>query len=423
MRTCRPALLVACVTMLVVLAGVVIGCGGNPMRPPAATTTIAFESSRPVDGSGTVLNVSGNVWTIQSDGTGATPLTRLANVASSDAELTWSADGSRIAFISSRALDGSNAANANGTFNLWVMKADGTGALPLTRYTTGAGQGILDPAWSPDGRKIAFDSDRALDGSDSANVNRTRNVWVVNIDGTGIRPLTRYVANTGGAALPAWSRDSSKVAFTSSGALDGSDISRAFNIWTINPDGSGATPLTKFTASSNIQASFSPDGAKIAFISNRPLDGSDASMPVTNIWVARADGSEAIPLTKHTAAGADVGQFFTVWSPDGKKIAFPSTAALDGSDSANPNSTTNVWLANTDGSGATPLTRLTYPGTAAGAFPYGWSPDGANLVFTSDGAVDGSDVRAITNIWVMKADGSNARPLTTDGNSWPAWKP
>jgi Tol biopolymer transport system component len=191
----------------------------------------------------------------------------------------------------------------------------------------------------------------------------------------------------------------------------------------MNADGSSAAPLTRFAAAFSFHPVFSPDGTKLAFLSNRGLDGSDVFTGASNIWVAKADGSGAIPLTKYTAAGAGAAQGFTAWSPDGKKLAFASNAALDGSDAVSTNSTSNVWVANADGSGATPLTKLTYPGVAAGAFPYGWSTDSANLVFVSDGALDGSNVRIFSNVWVMKADGSNIMPLTRTGGASPAWKP
>jgi len=425
MQSCRktliPLFMVLRVLTVVALFGLVTGCGGNSTQPPA--TTIAFESSRALDGSDTLAN-TGNIWVIKSDGSGATPLTRLTGVAASDADLVWSVDVSKIAFISSRALDGSNAVNANDTFNIWLMNADGSGATPLTRLTTTSGQGTLELAWSPDGRKIAFSSNRALDGSDAVNTNQTSNIWVVNTDGTGAIPLTRYTVNSAGASSPVWSRDGSKIAFNSGGALDGSDTPfTAFNTWVMNADGSSAAPLTRFAAAFSFHPVFSPDGTNLAFLSNRGLDGSDVFTRVSNIWVAKADGSGAIPITKYTAVGAEAAQGFTVWSPDGKKLAFASNAALDGRDAVSTNSTSNVWVANADGSGATSLTKLTYPGVAAGAYPYGWSPDSANLVFASDGALDGSNVRIFSNVWVMKADGSNVMPLTRAGSSSPAWKP
>jgi Tol biopolymer transport system component len=411
--------------------GLVAGCGGTASQPPIKT--IAFESSRALDGSDAV-NSAGNIWLANADGSGPRPLTRLTD-GSSDDELVWSPDGSRLAFLSFRPMDGGNGA-ANTANNLWVMNADGSGATPLTRLTNFniSSYGLV---WSPDERKIVFTSNRALDGSDATTAHFTDNIWLANADGTGVTPLTRLDGTFAGASLPAWSQDGSKIAFTSGGAFDGSNTAGPnFNLWVMNADGSGATPLTRFLNAANMQPVFSPDGTKLAFLSSRALDGSDVFLGAsTNLWVAATDGSGATPLTRYTAGSAMVEGNGIFWSPDGKKIAFTSSGALDGSNAVNTNSTDNVWLANVDGSGATSLTRLSYPASSppfhSGAFADEWSADGANLAFVSDRALDDSNLRepfGISNAWVMNADGTHAAPLTNlplskAGSFSPAWKP
>lgn len=411
--------------------GLVAGCGGTASHPP--TNTISFESSRALDGSD-ALNGGGNIWLANADGSGPRPLTRHTD-GSFDDELVWSPDGRRLAFLSSRPLDGGNGA-ANTAFNLWVMNADGSGATPLTRLTNlnVSSYGLV---CSPDGQKIAFNSNLALNGSSATTANFTQNIWLANTDGTGVKPLTRLDGTFAGASLPVWSQDGSKIAFTSGGAFDGSNTAGpTFNLWVMNADGSGAAALTRFVNAANMQPVFSPDGTKLAFLSSRALDGGDVFLGAsTNLWVAAADGSGATPLTRYTVGSAMVEGNGIFWSPDGKKIAFTSSGALDGSNAVNTNSTDNVWLANADGSRATPLTRLSYPASSppvhSGAFAEGWSSDGANLAFVSDRALDGSNVQVphgISNVWVVKSDGTNATPLTNlplsnAGSFSPAWKP
>jgi Tol biopolymer transport system component len=161
----------------------------------------------------------------------------------------WSPDGSKIAFQSERALDGSNATNTNATDNIWVMKADGSGAAPLTKLTAfRANNGAT--VWSPDGSKITFHSQRALDGSDAGNTNGTDNIWVMGADGTGAVPLSKLTALNAGSFEPVWSREGSKLAFDSQRALDGSaaaNTNNVSNIWVMSADGSAAVPLTKLT--------------------------------------------------------------------------------------------------------------------------------------------------------------------------------
>jgi Tol biopolymer transport system component len=253
------------------------------------------------------------------------------------------------------------------------------------------------------------------------NANGTSNIWVANSNGTGVVPLTRFtIAN---ASSPAWSPNGSKIAFNSTGTLNGADTAFFPNIWAMNADGAGAAPVTRSNAVFSEHPSFSPDGARLAFLSNRALDGSDTATGGSNLWIANVDGSGAIPLTRYSAL--NVGSTFGgIWSPDGRKLAFESTAALDGSDAFNMNSTKNLWVAKTDGSGAVPLTRLAYSSFSAfGATPTGWSPDGNSLAFTSDAAIDNNNIPSFLNAWVIKADGSGSTPLTTVGGTSPAWKP
>jgi TolB protein len=330
-------------------------------------------SRRALDGSDAAnANSTNNIWVVKSDGSGATALTRLTALDADCVEPVWSPDGSKIAFTSARALDGSDAGTNP---NIWVAGADGSGATPLTKLT--APTGTASPVWSPDGSKIAFVSRRALDGSDARNLNNTDNIWVMKSDGSGATPLTRITAAEAHSFNPTWSPDGSKLAFQSERALDGSDAAgpnTTVNVWTMKADGSGAAPLTKLTAvKANTEILvWSPDGSKIAFDSSRALDGSDAANNsfVSNIWVMNADGSAAVALTKLAVVNSE--SFDPVWSRDGSKIAFDSRRALDGSNAANPNSVSNIWLMNADGSSAVPLTKL----TAANADSVGpsWKP-------------------------------------------------
>jgi Tol biopolymer transport system component len=395
----------------------------NAVSFTIAADTISFQSSRALDGSNAAnANTTSNIWLVNPDGSGQIPLTKLtASGANSDSP-RWSADGTKIMFRSLRALDGSNASNSGA--NIWVMNADGSGATALTKITN-ADSGE-DGIWSPDSSRVAFDSDRALDGSDAKNgTNDTENVWVINGDGSGLMPLTKLTALAPGippegSFMDTWSPDGSKITFDSERAFDGSNAFVATNnIWVMNPDGSGASPLTRLIASGpgSFVAAFSPDGSKIAFVSTRALDGSDSpnTNNTENLWVMNADGSNPIPLTKTTAALARVvDRSLPAWSPDGTKIAFSANLALDGSNAQNTNGVFNIWIVNVDGSGRAPLTKLTASGLL-GCFDSLWSSDGSKIFFDSSRALDGSDAsntNNTSNIWIMNADGSAATPLT-----------
>jgi dipeptidyl aminopeptidase/acylaminoacyl peptidase len=125
----------------------------------------------------------------------------------------WSPDGKQIAYYSE--VGGQPA-------DLFLMDADGRNVRQLTRTPEAEGY----PAWSPDGRQIAFES-HTPDGN--------FDVYVMNADGSNVRRLTREPRRDVG---PAWSPDGLKLAFMSD--RDGKE----FNLYWMNTDGSAVEQLT-----------------------------------------------------------------------------------------------------------------------------------------------------------------------------------
>ena len=139
--------------------------------------------------------------------------TAITHNSTNDWDPAWLPDGRRIAFNSDR----------NGDRDIYVMNADGSDVVQLTDNPGGDG----DPAWSPDGRWIAFISQRDGDW-DWDNWDWEWDIYVMNADGSGVIQLTD---NPGGDGDPAWSPDGRWIAFTSGG-----------NIYVMNIDGSGCDP-------------------------------------------------------------------------------------------------------------------------------------------------------------------------------------
>jgi TolB protein len=203
----------------------------------------------------------GEIYVINADGTGKRRLTRDAAF---DCCPSWSADGTKILFTSAR--DGNN--------EIYVMNADGTGQRTISPSPSTQEFGAV---WSPDGRTIAFASDRAgrpCPGLSGPGCNWE--VYLMNADGSSPRNLTRHPWSDGRRGGLLWSPDSEKIAF-------GTNRDKDTEIYVMNADGSGQRRLTR-TPGEQWAFSWSPDGRQLAF----------AQFPVKPKWaffVMNADGT------------------------------------------------------------------------------------------------------------------------------------
>lgn len=147
------------------------------------------------------------------------------------------------------------------------------------------------PHISPDGKKVAFCSDRTGEF----------NIYVMNLDGTDLTRLTDF-----DSCNPQWSPDGSQIAFHS-------DVTGDFDIYKMDADGSNLVNLTNNPAT-DMGPNWSPDGKRISFISSRNSVGEN-----TDIFIMNSDGSGVVDLTNNPSTNSGGS-----WSPDGRYLVFES---------------------------------------------------------------------------------------------------
>jgi dipeptidyl aminopeptidase/acylaminoacyl peptidase len=189
-------------------------------------------------------------------------------------------------------------------------------------------------------------------------------------DGSNPRQVTS-LTGTWNATQAAWSPDGNRfvVEISPRGAA-------ATDLYVVNADGSSLTQITDYPGS-EMHPTWSPDGTRIAFTSSG------------DIWTVAPDGSGLAQITNLAKSASHPD-----WSPDGNRIAFHEYDFPY----------LRIWVADADGSNATPVTGDGYNAEPA------WSPDGTMLVYNNNG-----------ELWIMNSDGTGRVPLGVDGMR-PDWQ-
>ncbi|NKB72435.1 MAG: hypothetical protein GKR89_35610 [Candidatus Latescibacteria bacterium] len=261
----------------------------------------------------------------------------------------------KIAFFSDR----------DGNREIYIMDEDGTNPVNLTNNPAED----FRPAFSPDGRRIAFVSDR--DGT-QRNGQTGSGIYAVDIDGTNLVNLTGHLDGLSRYAHPTWSPDGRRIAFSAWTALN-------TDIYAVDIASGNLTRLTDDPALDDYP-SWSPEGNSIVYSSSQ-------ISPFTRLFSIDLDSGVS---TQVSAGSADLDP---IWSSDGAWLVFARFDVLAGG-------TFELQVVQLGQDEPVQLTNNQLNDWGAG-----WSPDGSRIVFASQ--QDGQE-----DIYTMGADGADPVKLT-----------
>jgi Tol biopolymer transport system component len=285
--------------------------------------------------------------------------------------------------------------NDGGQSQIYAINPDGTGRVQLTQ-----GPGAkFGSAWSPDGKKIAFVTNR-----DEPNPTGCSpcNYEIYSMDADGAN-LTRLTNSPGLDEEPAWSPDGAKIVFTST-------RSSRIDLYSMNADGSAVTRLTFTTLAST--PAWSPDGTRIAFSDD------DADTHEREIEVSDPNFSTRVDVTNDPLAPDQAPD----WSPDGRMLTFTSDPC--GYDTE----CISYFGARTEAD-TIPLDGTSQKSTID--FPASkpvWSPDGTRIALGHENCTYPGHIQCVSrDLVTMNPDGSARTNLTNnpDGtySGSPSWQP
>jgi Tol biopolymer transport system component len=273
----------------------------------------------------------------------------------------------------------------SGGLHLYAVDAQGNDVRQLTHGESAD----HDPAWSPDGREIAFVREVGAD----------KFIAVLDFDSGAIRRIT---AETFSAFDPAWSPDGERIVFTGY-----EDPFRAGGLFLVDADGSDLRRITDERFGSVGNPVWSRDSSHIAFTAN--LQDDPGSF---DVYLIQPDGSELRNIT--SSPGLEQTEMPIGWLPSGNLlIAQGPSTMLGGPDEPDRS---ERWI---DLSPTGEEIRVVFAGPATSAerrSSPSLSPDGRYVIFDTE-------VEGTFNVWYASLETGELTQVTRDGGESPAWQP
>ncbi|WP_420625129.1 cell wall-binding repeat-containing protein [Candidatus Poriferisodalis sp.] len=294
------------------------GCGGTSSDGPVELTEMAHAASEPAwspDCTHVAFVRDRSLWLMRNDGSGLRPLTRFDGEYASGP--SWSPDGSRIAYARSVTYDQPTQSQSH----IWVVNTDGT---QRTQLTQGDVRDIA-PTWSPDSSRIAFER-WMRDESDADGHSGDSYIMLMDADGSDHTKLT---TGDDPEYKPAWSPDGSLIAYLSAGA-----------VWVTAPDDFNPRVVAAGALAAG-GLSWSPDGTRIAY--------ARGSWSESHVVAVEVDG-----LSEDVIGHGLLKQRNPRWSPDGERIAYDGVAAPTDAD-VDRSRVGNIWRVGVSGAAGTPV--------------------------------------------------------------------
>jgi Tol biopolymer transport system component len=283
------------------------------------------------------------------------------------AHIDWSPEGKLLAF--------QDRSSPQEPYSIFLLSLETLEKRKLTSPPEGHWNGDWNPAFSPDGKMLAFMRDSSVD---------TEDIYLVPVGGGEARRLTFDNTPLRGMA---WTPDGSAIVFTnSSGGTN-------FRLWKVSISGGTPEPLVA-GGEEAMSIAISRQGNRLAY--------TQASPGNTDIWRIELSSSTGRGSSPVKLIGSSRGEENPKYSPDGKKIAFASDRS----------GSVEIWVCDNDGSNQVKLTNF---GGPLGGSP-NWSPDGRRIAFDSR-------PEGYSQIFVINADGGQPHRITKDNvdDTAPSW--